>query len=715
MPDSQTFMLTSGPDTISGGGGDNTIIATDGTLSASDQIDGGSSGQNILSLQGTGTFDLTQPTTLTDIAVVDASETAGGSFQAVTMLSGLNVTVNVASVAGGQIYIYGANDADVFNLGGGSDTITLGSAAEIVNGGGGTAIVNVTAATAGAQIRCTSGTTSLAVSGGGSITPDSGDTGVYLITLANAATAYDLVTTSASDQEVVDNSTTDDVIQLNSATDTLFDRLANVTTQVTAANAGALIHGGTGADILEITTGGTVTLNPATAKVSILLNQATNLKLNNNVDNVHGSSGDDTIAITIANFRSRTVLNGGGGNNTLLINGSGRFRLQYLSAMTGFQNIDVYEGASQIVDSRIGLSADINVQAAAAGASDQAITLIGENDSVVFNLGAGTDTVTLGSQHETVNGGGGTALINAEASYASALINGGSGTTTLTIKGGGNVTLNALDSGISKVVLAITTLSRTFTANAEAGLNIDDLGFGGDTITLGGADQSITGGRPGQLTMVGANAGYDTFTDTAASINGDTIENFQQIGDQIDITNLVSTSLFGSFTENSAGTSASLSLGDGTHAFALTLTGLYAADGLPHAGIVVGSDGKGGTILEYAGTQSVTLDGSAGNRVMLANAAGDTLIGGAGDTLVGNSGADTFVFHAGFGRETVNNFDTTADVLQFDSGVFADWAHLLGATTQQGSDLLITLDANDVLTLKNVTLANFTSQDAKFV
>ncbi|MEO7689918.1 MAG: hypothetical protein ABIS51_11590, partial [Sphingomonas sp.] len=63
------------------------------------------------------------------------------------------------------------------------------------------------------------------------------------------------------------------------------------------------------------------------------------------------------------------------------------------------------------------------------------------------------------------------------------------------------------------------------------------------------------------------------------------------------------------------------------------------------------------------------------------------------------------------------------DVLQFDSNIFSDWAHLLGATQQQGSDLLIaldaadtiTLDVADTMTLENVALAHFTWADATFV
>ena len=54
-----------------------------------------------------------------------------------------------------------------------------------------------------------------------------------------------------------------------------------------------------------------------------------------------------------------------------------------------------------------------------------------------------------------------------------------------------------------------------------------------------------------------------------------------------------------------------------------------------------------------------------------------------------------------------------------DWHIFADWAHLLGATRQQGSDLVITLDASDTITLKGLTLTagqtnSFTAADVRF-
>ncbi|WP_353230932.1 hypothetical protein [Novosphingobium sp.] len=722
MPAGQTYTLTIDPDTVTGDAAANTIVATSATLSSGDLIDAGSGGSNTLDLQGAGTFDLTAPTTLTGIATVTATELAGLAWQTVTMRSGLNVTVNVTSVAGGQIYLFGGNDADVFNLGSGADVITLGSAAETVNGGGGPALVNMTAATAGALVMGHGSTTTLGISGGGLVALNAADSGITLIKLAAAAVAYNLVTTSQGGVVITDNSTTADIIALNSAKDTLICKAASVTAQVSAANAGALVYGGTGADILEITTGGKAVLNPATVRVHVVLTQATDLTLNSNVTGVTGSSGDDTVTLTTANLKATTSLNGGGGANTLVLKDGGAFRLSRPSTLTNFQTIDVFEGISQTITTRAGMTSTIVVLAPPANASGNAITLNGSKDSVVFNLGAGTDTVNLGSSTETVNAGTGTAIINAKATSAGALIHGGSGMTTLTIRGGGTATMNAADSGISTVTLGATKYAYTFTANAQAGLTIVDQGFGYDTVTAGGAYQTITGGAHGKLTMVAADAGYDTLTDTAAVISGDTIVNFARIGNAIDVTDLDSSRITGTFTENDAGTAAQLTLTDGVHAMTLTLAGAFmpagASGSLPAAGLVVASDGHTGTIIEYAGTTATVLDGSPGSRVVIANSAGDTLIGGAGDTLYGGAGADTFAFHAGFGLESVERFTASGashDVIQFDHGVFADWAHVLGATMQQGADLTITLDPGDVITLKNVSLASFTEQNASFV
>jgi hypothetical protein len=155
----------------------------------------------------------------------------------------------------------------------------------------------------------------------------------------------------------------------------------------------------------------------------------------------------------------------------------------------------------------------------------------------------------------------------------------------------------------------------------------------------------------------------------------------------------------------------------------LTLTNTqYTTDrialGAITSGVLVDVVGSAGETLT-ARDSGVKLDGSAGNAVLNAAAGGgDTLVGGAGDTLNGDAGSDTFVFGANFGIETINGFLATsaaADVLQFSSSVFADWAHVLGAAVQNGSDVVITLDATDKITLTNVSLASLSSANARFV
>ncbi|TIP22635.1 MAG: hypothetical protein E5X67_36435 [Mesorhizobium sp.] len=63
-------------------------------------------------------------------------------------------------------------------------------------------------------------------------------------------------------------------------------------------------------------------------------------------------------------------------------------------------------------------------------------------------------------------------------------------------------------------------------------------------------------------------------------------------------------------------------------------------------------------------------------------------------------------FTAGAGSE---------DVIEFANDVFADFASMLATATQVGADTVITHDASNVLTLKNVALANLHQDDFQFI
>ena len=72
----------------------------------------------------------------------------------------------------------------------------------------------------------------------------------------------------------------------------------------------------------------------------------------------------------------------------------------------------------------------------------------------------------------------------------------------------------------------------------------------------------------------------------------------------------------------------------------------------------------------------------------------------------GGAGADTFVFPANFGSNTVNNFTPGTDALQFSQSMFATVAAVLSDAQQVGSNVVITHDPQNVVTLHNMQLAN---------
>ncbi len=194
-----SYNLMTKVDNFTGTAGDDTFVALTNTLSKGDIIDG-SAGNDTLLLSGGGTFNLASPTTLTNIEVLQAQEGIGAGAQTVTLRSGLNLTVNVASssASGAGITIIGANDASIIKLGTGNDTVTLGSVNETVIGGGGNDIFNVKATTIGATIDGGTGVSKLVVSGGGTEVMGSNITHIASVDLASAGSAYNFTANAIS-------------------------------------------------------------------------------------------------------------------------------------------------------------------------------------------------------------------------------------------------------------------------------------------------------------------------------------------------------------------------------------------------------------------------------------------------------------------------------------------------------------------------------------
>ena len=113
-------------------------------------------------------------------------------------------------------------------------------------------------------------------------------------------------------------------------------------------------------------------------------------------------------------------------------------------------------------------------------------------------------------------------------------------------------------------------------------------------------------------------------------------------------------------------------------------------------------DGGGGDDRLAGGNGNDMLFGSFGMDTLIGGNGDDSLDGGAGDDiLTGGRGPDLFVFHAGFGDDTITDLGN-GDRMQFDDELFATPEDVLDASEQVGGDTVITLEDNTI-TLVGVT------------
>ncbi len=394
----RTYTLTTGPDTIHAGRGPDTIVASASTLGANDVIDGGD-GVDTLNLSGVGSFNLATPSMLSSIEIISLAEaqaTMGSLAAKKTLLvlgGGFSGVVNVRpaspSVAGmaSGVTITGANDSARINLGGGADTVNIGGPSESVIGGGGPATINTSIANVGALLRAGAGSMTVTVTGGGTGALNPGDQGPIVLNLAKSSSAYTLGVNSVGRITINDKNTTADIFTDVAASDTINALAASVTVLATAANAGVKLVGGTGVNVLELTTGGTAILNTGTIKTTVKLDAATNLTLSAAGNSVVGSPGDDTITIKAAYLTPTTSLDGAGGGNTLNLIGGG-----VVAIGAHITNIAAVTLASSTTFTANDLA---NLKIAGSTAAD------------MIHAGNGGDTITGGGGADTLFGGAG--------------------------------------------------------------------------------------------------------------------------------------------------------------------------------------------------------------------------------------------------------------------------------------------------------------------
>jgi Ca2+-binding RTX toxin-like protein len=219
-------------------------------------------------------------------------------------------------------------------------------------------------------------------------------------------------------------------------------------------------------------------------------------------------------------------------------------------------------------------------------------------------------------------------------------------------------------------------------------------GDGDDTLNGGaGADNMSGGGGNDRFVVSGSDAVSDTFNGGAG------IDTIQVIGN-------------GSLSLN--GFNAQAASIESWQGNSQAVTGSTAANTFDFSGLTALSG------LSY-------VDGGSGNDTLVGSAFADDLRGGNGndrltggggnDKLTGGSGQDTFTFGAGFGQDKILDFalsGSSADVIQFGAGTFADFNAVKAAMQQVGSDVVITLDAGNTITIANVSVSQLQANDFLF-
>jgi len=257
-------------------------------------------------------------------------------------------------------------------------------------------------------------------------------------------------------------------------------------------------------------------------------------------------------------------------------------------------------------------------------------------------------------------------------------------------------------------------------------------GGGNDIINGGGGFDRASYNLDGAITTgIVVNLAAGTVTGDPALTGTDTLSSVEAIGGSIlddfydargfgsGSTNAGSFGTFNEF-EGNAGNDTIIGNGNTRIAFYNAQAGVTVdlTAGTSTGDSSVGSDTFSGVNQVRGSNFADIISGNAANNILEGMGGNDRIAGlGGNDTLTGGVGDDTFVFGPNFGKDVVLDFTAggTDDSLEIDHTIFADTNAVLAASHQVGADVVITVDADDSITLKNVILGNLTASDFHIV
>ena len=659
----ENLIGTAGNDTLTGDAGNNIIEGGAGA----DTMDGGA-GIDTLS------YARSANGVVVNLATKSASggDAAGDTFKNFENLTGSahadrltgDDGANIIDGGIGNDILDGGAGDDALYGGAGNDTLIGGAGADALFGGGGSDTASYRTSTAGVKA-------SLVLADAAFNTGDAfGDT--YHDSIAN-----------------LEGSNSDDTL--------VGDERANI---LNGIGGNDILIGGAGADTLIGGTGpGIDTASYETAAARVVANLANSMSNTgdaagdtySSIENLTGSAFDDTLS----GGDGVNTLNGGAGNDTLngngndilvggagadSLNGGGGDTASYATSTKGV-TVSLLTPSSN----SIGTDAEGDTYHGIENVTGSAFadTLTGDTQDNVLNGGAGDDTLNGGDGNDTLLGGEGNDTLDGgvgndvlDGGVGADDLKGGDGIDTVSYANANNLITANLATGVGTAGDA-TGDRYTGIENLTGGSHADQLtGNDNDNVLDGGIGNDTLKGGAGNDTLIGG-AGDDNLF---GGIGADTLEGGA-----------------GSDTASYL-TEVTASLADAT-----VNTGEAAGDIYRNIENLAGSNFND------------TLTGDEKANILNGNNGNDRLEGGAGnDTLIGGTGNDTFVFGAGSGQDTITDFKS-GDALEFRDGLFADAGAVLAAAKQNGPDVIIPVDADNSIVLKNVSLGSLRANDIKIV
>ena len=241
---------------------------------------------------------------------------------------------------------------------------------------------------------------------------------------------------------------------------------------------------------------------------------------------------------------------------------------------------------------------------------------------------------------------------------------------------------------------------------------------------IGNSGNNILAGGAGADTLDG-DAGWDTAS-YATSSSGVTVSLMTGTGSGgdaqgdrlLNIENLVGSNFDDTLEGSTVSGSLDGGLGNDTVSFAHAASGAGGAGVTVNLALTTWQNTITGGWHQLLNIENVT--GSAFNDTLIGNSGNNIITGlGGNDTLTGAGGNDTFVFLPGFGNDTITDFTAGPnsgphDLIAMDNTIFADFDAVMTASTQVGASTVITVDAQNTITLANVSLGSLHHDDFAF-